>query len=128
MSTIKFKFFNVEKDTYETYDKDDNLNVGFEYDPEDHTVAGVIITYLDPNRKLRKGTTYFREHEENSIITRCSQLNLIVLIPVLMWELEQKNIKAKISWTQNQALIIEFPNKAEQSLFLFRFHDIFGKI
>lgn len=122
---IKFKFYNVNIATYETAD---NFSVGFEYDPKDNTVCGPILSYFDPGRKLRKGVSYFRSNGTNSIISRCAALNLSVIIPVFMWELEQKKITAKIEWTKEQALIINFPNKAEHSLFMFRFNDMFGKI
>jgi hypothetical protein len=125
---IKFKHYDVSKGSYETYEKDYRFSVGFEYDPEDHTVCGPILNYLNPYRKLRKGISYFRDNNKNSIISRCSAINLSVVIPVILWELEQKNIKATVSWTENQALIISFPNEAEHTLFMFRFHDIFGTI
>jgi hypothetical protein len=98
----------------------------FEYNIEKHSICGPLVEYLDPYHKLREGITYFRGNGENSIISRVTKINLPLVIPVLRWELEQKKIEASVTYTEAQALIINFKDKADYALFMFRFNDIFG--
>jgi hypothetical protein len=125
---IRFKYYDGKTSSYHIIDEVYHLNDrGFEYNVGKNSVAGTMIDYLDPYNKLKRGVTYFRSNGENSIVTRVSKINLCVVIPVLRWKLEQLYIKADVTYQPEEALVINFPNKAEYSLFMFRFDDIFGK-
>jgi hypothetical protein len=124
---IRFKFYDGKTPRYELHDPNDFSTIGFEYKIDTNTVCGTLIHYLDPYNKLRPGVTYFRSNGENSIVTRVSEINLMVMIPVLRWKLEQLKIDAEVTYQPNDALVINFSNEAEYSLFMFRFYDIFGK-
>jgi hypothetical protein len=91
-------------------------NGKFLYNTDDDTVSGNSCRGYFLNRKIKENSVYITSG------------NRQVAVPLLIYKLEKNNITAKVNRgiSHDNDIIVEFPDEAELSFFLFRMMDIIG--
>jgi hypothetical protein len=96
----------------------------FKYDTDAHMVGNSIAFTAYFFYPRAKG--YFKDYENNSIITSMNNINVGIVGAVLRYHLNCLDINAIIRDTEDGQIIVEFASDADYALWHFRYHDIIG--